>query len=437
MKWSTFAAVLLVLSLAAVASAQGLATFGGMTCSQLTPDQLGEVEDAYGEECGVYIAAVDAESLAGQTGIKAGDILISVRLPDETDYYPIEADVALLAEFADRTEANDTHRLKILRKVDGEYSEITCQLGTPIGEEAPAQPQTDPAADGDDGDVEIAAGGGNYSFVSDDPTQVIAQAQDGSPLTQGDVDILGGLMAWSFGTQLCESQKGVVRDSMVMFWQAAGPQEVQQFNEGIRTLPNMIPQLQPNQREQMRMGVGQIFAQLAQGLEATMPGHPLAQVIAEVAMGAMGATTALAGEGTPYPLTQQDVDALLEYLCFQQQQMTGQIAVVTPEDHVQFTAECVRQYNEGTDEQKVQFANFDALWGQMRAAWAAAEMQQEQGLLDQQVQAWQNQYADQGIYDVGAGGDWSNAQPAGGWSGGAGGGGDASMNQFNFDMMQN
>ncbi|MBM3498796.1 MAG: hypothetical protein FJX74_09005 [Armatimonadetes bacterium] len=266
--------------------------------------------------------------------------------------------------------------------------------------------------------------GGAYNFVSEDPDKVIAKALDGSELTQKDADIVGGILAWSFGTQLTEAQKGVVWASTVAFWQAADAQAVQQFSQGFRQMPLIIPQLNEQQRSQIQAASAGIFLQMAQ----MAPNDPLAQVILTVAQ---SAAQVLAGDGTQYQLTRQDVDALLEYLCFQNQMMTGVQVVVTAEQYAQFTDQIVEHFNAASDEEKAQLSTFDLLWGQLRSAWAIAQATQQQALIDQQIQQWQQAYQQAGIYNPGAGG-WANAAPVGGWGGGGG-----EMDQSTFDTLSN
>jgi hypothetical protein len=264
--------------------------------------------------------------------------------------------------------------------------------------------------------------GGEYNFVSEDPDKVIAKALDGSELTQKDADIVGGLLAWSFGTQLTEAQKKVVWASTVAFWEAADAVAVQQFSQGFRQMPVLIPQLNEQQRGQVQAASAGIFLQMAQ----MAPNDPLAQVIITVAKSAV---EVLAGNGTPHQLTKQDVDALLEYLCFQNQMMTGVQVVVTADQYAQFTEQIVEQFNAASDEDKAQLASFDLLWGQLRAAWAIAQATNQQALIDQQIQQWQQAYQQAGIYNPGAGG-WANAAPQGGW-GNAG----STMDQSTFETL--
>jgi hypothetical protein len=94
--------------------------------------------------------------------------------------------------------------------------------------------------------------------------------------------------------------------------------------------------------------------------------------------------------------------------------MTGQVVVVTPEQRETFTADVIARFEGGSEEEQAELAQFDLLWGQLRAAWAAAEAAQQQHLLQQQIRQWQQAYQQQGIYDPAAGG-WGAAQPRGGW----------------------
>jgi len=249
--------------------------------------------------------------------------------------------------------------------------------------------------------------GGSYSFASADPEAVVATSQDGAELTQRDVDTVGGMMAWAFGTQLTEGEKRVVRESVVAFWRATPPEGVPQFRGAFRELPAQIVALPAEQREPMRHAVAQVFL----GMIDAFPDDPLSKV-ARAVSSASGHV--LAGAGTPYELTQQDVDALLEYICFQNRMMTGQVVVVTPEQRETFTADVIARFEGGSEEEQAELAQFDMLWGQLRAAWAAAEAAQQQNLLQQQIRQWQQAYQQQGIYDPAAGG-WGAAQPRGGW----------------------
>jgi len=97
------------------------AEFTGVVCILLTPAQLNEVEKYFGEPCGVGVAEVREKSMAGIAGVLAGDILISVRMPDESEFYSIPSDFYDMAQFAEETEPIDGIRLLILRQDEGEY----------------------------------------------------------------------------------------------------------------------------------------------------------------------------------------------------------------------------------------------------------------------------------------------------------------------------
>jgi len=280
------------------------------------------------------------------------------------------------------------------------------------------------AGDEDAKTPKCVAGGGEYEFAAEEPDRVIAKAPNGAELTQRDADIVGGILAWSFGTQLTEGQKSVVWQSVVEFWKTADAQAVEQFSQGFRQMPELIPKLDPQQRSQIQAASAGIFLRMAQ----MAPNDPLAQVILTVAQ---SAALVLAGNGTQYQLTKQDVDALLEYLCFQNQMMTGVQVVVTAEQYAQFTDQIVEHFNAASDEEKAQLSTFDLLWGQLRSAWAIAQATQQQALIDQQIQQWQQAYQQAGIYNPGAGG-WANAAPVGGWGGGGG-----EMDQSTFDTLSN
>ncbi len=395
------------------AVAQDVAVFAGMTCTQLTQDQLGEVEGAYGEPCGVYVAAVAADSLAGKTGVTVGDILISVRMPDETDYYPIPPDIEDMIAFAKETEPSDQIRLLLLRKRDGKYERIECVLGTPIGQGTAPEGQL---AGDDEQPGSYVVASDSFSFVSEEPDKVLAAALDGSELKQFDVDIFGGLMAWAFGTRLNERQKGTVREALIAFWKQANADFVAQFNQGVRAMPDLIPKLTPQQREQIRAGAANIFVTMAQSL----PGHPLRQVIMEVSG---SARQVLAGAGTAAELTQQDVDALLEYLCFQNQAMTGQPVAITPEQYQQFGIGMVAYFEQASEEERQLLANMDVFWAQMRVAWAQAQQAQQQAQIQQWQRAYQQQQAATGY-----------SPHISGWQGAPTGGG---MNEGSFNAVMN
>jgi hypothetical protein len=186
-------------------------------------------------------------------------------------------------------------------------------------------------------------------------------------------------------------------------------------------MPQIIPQLDPQKRSQLQAASASVFLQMAQ----MDPNDPLAQVILTVAQ---SAAQVLAGTGTQHQLTKQDVDALLEYLCFQNQMMTGVQVVVTAEQYAEFTEQIVQHFNAASEEEQAKLSSFDLLWGQLRSAWAIAQATQQQALIDQQIQQWRQAYQQAGIYNPGAGG-WANAAPQGGWGGGGG------MDQSTFDTL--
>ena len=406
--------VVLVASVAFVA-ADDTVTWAGMTLRGFSDLELDVIEQAYGEPCGLYVNAVTENSLAAKTGVVAGDVLISVRMPDETDYYPIPGDIEEMADFCAETQPNEQIRLLLLRRKDREWTQIKCQLGTPIGTKVVA---TVPEADATQPAGCVAASG-SFSFASKEPGAVLAKAADGSPLTQADVDIYGGLVAWAFNTRLTEGQKVTVREALMDFWPAAQTQDVQNFAGGVRSMPDLMPKLNPEQREQMRYN----FAVTLLGMAQNMPTHPLSQVIMAVS-GSM--RQVLAGAGTNAEFTQQDADAMIEMMMFQQQQTTGQPVSITAGQYQQLVQQLVARYNQAPPEEQMALANMDVQWGMLRAAWAQAQAAQQQALAQQWQQAYAQQQATTGYSPYMTG--WQGAAPA------AGGG---QMSQGSFDAVMN
>jgi len=113
---------------------------------------------------------------------------------------------------------------------------------------------------------------------------------------------------------------------------------------------------------------------------------PLAQVIMQV-------TTAnqqvLAGAGTDMPLTIQDVNAMLEYVVFQMQMMTGEPVVLTQEQYLQFGQQIIDRYNSGSPEEKLMLSQMDIRWGILRNQWEQAQAQQQMAAAQQWQQQWQ------------------------------------------------
>lgn len=355
--------------------------FGGLTCAVLTDAQLDTVEQVYGEPAGMMVAAVAEASLAAATGVRPGDILISVRMPEETDYYPMSGDMEEWTDFCGKYQASDAVRLLLLRNEAGRWSQVKCQLGKPIGE------AVDDGIIGGDGTQlqNYVAGSGQWSFASADPQAVLATAPDGTPLKQADLDVFGAVLAWSFNVRLTEAQKEIVRATLVEYWQNAPANEILEFNN-IRRAPEQIATLTPEQKVMVQLTFANNFIQIAQQNQ----GHPFALLVMQISG---NARSVLAGAGTAAELTQQDVDAVLEMYLFQLQMMTGQAVFLTPEEHVQFTQQIVEKYNAASDQEKLEMANADAQWAVLRAAFAQAQAAQQQQLMQQQAQQWQQQYS--------------------------------------------
>jgi len=153
-----------------------------------------------------------------------------------------------------------------------------------------------------------------------------------------------------------------------------------------------------------------------------MPDHPLSQVIMAVS-GAM--RQVLAGAGTNAEFTQQDVDALIEMMMFQQHQTTGQPVSITAEQYQQLIQQLVARYNQAPPEEQTALANMDVQWGMLRAAWAQAQAAQQQALAQQWQQAYAQQQAATGYSPYMTG--WQGGAPAGG----------GQMSQGSFDAVMN
>lgn len=398
------------------------ALFGGMTCVPLEQAVLDEVGQAYGEPCGVGVQVVAEGSLAGTSCVRAGDVLISVRLPAETDYYPIPPSFTDFAQFAAETEATNEMRLLLLRKQEGQWARLECVLGTPIGAEVPQGQMEGHQQKLED----YVPGTAPANFVPDNPDAVLAATATGEPLYQRDCDTFGSLVEWAFRTRLTQAQREAVKQSMIGYWQQGSPQDVQSFTQGVRMAPTQVGSMPPEAQEAIRPQYAQVFIGLAQG----DPNSPLAQVIVQVATGAM---QVLAGEGTQYPFTQQDADALVEYFTFQYLMSTGIQLALTPEQRQQFIQQAINQYGQGTDEQKQSLAQMDRTWLMVRMAWEQAQVQQQQALAAQWQAAYQQQLqaAYQQQLAAGAG------MPAGGsyWPGSTGYGG--GMNDSTYQAVLN
>ncbi|HCU36162.1 MAG TPA: hypothetical protein DGT21_12160 [Armatimonadetes bacterium] len=420
MDWKRFVVVLVAcLGLTGVCLSADSATFGGMTCVPLAQALLDEVGQAYGEPCGVGVEAVAEGSLAAISCVRAGDVLISVRLPAETDYYPIAPSFTDFAQFAGKTQASTEMRLLLLRKQDGQWARLECVLGTPIGGEVPQGQMEGHQQKLED----YVPGSAPANFVPDDPDAVLATTATGEPLYQRDCDIFGSLMEWAFRTRLTQAQREAVKQSMIGYWQQGTPQDVQGFTQGVRMAPAQVGSLPLQVQEAMRPQYAQVFIGLAQG----DPNNPMAQVIIQVASGAM---QVLAGAGTPYLFTRQDAESLVEYFLFQYLMASGIQLQLTPEQRQQFIQQAVAQFNAGSEQEKKQLSEMDRTWMMVRMAWEQAQAQQQQALAAQWQAAYQQQLQAAYQQQLAAGA----ALPAGGsyWPGSAGyGGGEMSDDQFN------
>ncbi len=424
---AVLAFVLICSVLMSTSACLGAPSFGGISCAALTDAQRGLVERVYGEPAGMMVTAVAEGTPAAATGVAAGDILISIRMPEETDYYPMCGDMDEWVEFCARYQPSDKVRLLLLRNQDGEWSQVKCQLGRPIGEAV-----DEGMLGGDEGGVQShVAGGRPWSFASANPEAVLARAPDGTPLTQFDVDVFGAVLAWSFNVRLTEAQKAVVLDTLIEYWQVAPSNEVVDFNN-IRTAPDRIAQLTPEQKQFFQFSCASTFVGVAQ----QTPDHPFALLVMQIAG---NAHNVLAGAGTNAELTQQDVDAILEMHLFQIQLMTGQAVFITPEQHQQLTQQIVEKFNASSNEEKAAMANADAQWGALRAAFAQAQAAQQYQLMQEQAQQWQQQYSQVYPNDPFMQG-YLQQQPQANWGGGTGaysGGSGSGLTPETLGMMQN
>jgi len=388
------------------------ATWAGMTLADLSQEQRDAIEAGYGEPAGLAVTAVAPDSMAAVTGIRPADTLMSVRMPDETDWYPIP-DAESMGAWAPGNAPADTMRVLVLRKVGETWYTLRGYIGRPFGvkvegdEGAPGTPATPPPP---------PAGGAptipEMTFLSQNLDEVLATAPDGAQLNQRDVDIYSGIIAWCFSTRLTEAQKEVVKQAIVGFWQQAPAGGTQAFNDGVRPMPDLLPQLDDAQREQLRGQMSATLLQMAYGMQTL----PLGQVILGVAGSAQ---QVLAGAGAQWPLTAQDVDSAIEYTAFQTQMMTGAPIALSNEQRMQLATEIVRQYNEGSPEEKQTLSRMDEYWASLRVMWSMAAEQQQQAAQQQWLQAYQQQFQ----------------QPPPMMGGYAGAGGE--MSQSTFDTLQN
>ena len=357
--------------------------------------------------------------MAAVTGFKPGDILMSVRMPDETEWYPIP-DAESMAQWAPDNAPADSMRVLVLRKVDDTWYRLRGYIGRPFGVKvegagfAPGTPPPPPTA----GTPKVLGA----TFLSQDLDEVLATAPDGAKLTQRDVDLYSGIIAWCFSTRLTEAQKQVVKQAIVGFWQQAPAGGPQAFNDGVRPIPDLLPQLDDTQREQLRGQMSATLLQMAYGMQNL----PLGQVILGVAGSAQ---QVLAGAGTQWPLTAQDVDSAIEYTAFQTQMMTGAPIAMSNEQRMQLATQIVQQYNDGSPQEKETLSRMDEYWASLRVMWSMAAEQQQQAAQQQWLQAYQQQF--------------QQAPPmVGGYAGGgypAGGGyaAGSEMSQSTFDTLQN
>lgn len=399
------------------------ATWAGATLSDATEAQLDAIETVYGEPAGIAITAVDPDSMAAITGLQPGDLLISVRMPDETDWYPIPDAEEMAAWAADNPPA-DSMRILVLRNVAGAWYTLRGYIGKPFGVLVEDGTTIPPAAAAPESPA--AGHGGEASsagFLSGNPDEIVATAPDGEKLTRQDVDIYSGIIAWCFGTRLTEVQKQTVKQAIIGFWQQAPPGGTQSFNDGVRPMPDLLPRLDDARREQMRGQMSASLIQMAYGMQNLALGQVILQV-------AGSAQQVLAGAGTQWPLTQQDVDAAIEYSIFQTQMMTGQPVALSNEQRMQLAMEIVRQYNEGSPEQQETLSRMDEYWALVRVLWSMAAEAQQQAAQQQWQQAYQQQY--QQAPPVAAG--YTGGYPVGVYGYDSGGG---EMSQSTYDTLMN
>ncbi len=417
------AAVLTTLALPVAWSAQ--ATWAGMTLADLSQAQRDAIEAVYGEPAGLAVTAVEPDSMAAVTGVRPDDILVSVRMPDETDWYPIP-DAENMGAWAPVNAPVDTMRVLVLRRAGETWYTLRGYIGQPFGVKVEDGTITPQATPGTPAGPAPPAGGAptipEMTFLSQNLDQVLATAPDGTQLSQRDVDIYSGIIAWCFGTRLTEAQKAIVKQAIVGFWQQAPEGGTQAFRDGVRPMPDLLPKLNDAQREQIRGQMAASLLQMAYGMQTL----PLGQVILGVANCAQ---QVLAGAGTQWPLTQQDVDAAIEYTAFQTQMMTGAPIAMSNEQRMQLAMEIVRQYNDGSPQEQETLSRMDEYWATLRVMWSMAAEQQQQAAQQQWLQAYQQQYQQAPPM---AGGYAGGGYPA---TGGYTGGGE--MSQSTFDTLQN
>lgn len=398
------------------------ASWAGLTLTDPTEAQLDAIEAAYGEPAGLAVTAIAPDSMASVTGLKPGDFLISVRMPDETDWYPIPDLEEMAAWIPDNAPA-DTMRLLVLREVAGTWYTLKGYIGKPFGVQVDEGVSAAPAAT--TGPTAPTAEGAQIpemTFLSDAPEQILATAPDGAQLSQRDVDIYSGIIAWCFGTRLTEAQKEIVKQAIIGFWQQAPPGGTQSFNDGVRPMPDLLPRLSDQEREQMRGQMSATLIQMAYGMQTL----PLGQVILQVASNAQ---QVLAGAGTQWPLTQQDVDSTIEYSIFQTQMMTGQPVYLSDQQRMELAMQIVQQYNAGSAEEQEMLSRMDEYWASARVLWSMAAAAQQEAAQQQWLQAYQQQY--QQAIPMSAGG-WDAAYPVTGYPTGGG-----EMSDSTFNTLKN
>ncbi len=394
------------------------ATWAGMTLADLSQEQRAAIEAVYGKPAGLAVTAVGPDSMAAVTGVRPGDILMSVRRPDETEWYPIP-DAESMGTWAPDNAPADTMRVLVLREVGETWYTLRGYIGLPFGvkvEDGAVTGQAVPATP-----AAPAAGAPmipEVTFLSQNLDQVLATAPDGAQLTQRDVDIYSGIIAWCFSTRLTEVEKEVVKQAIIGFWQQAPEGGTQAFNDGVRPMPDLLPRLDEAQREQIRAQMSATLLQMAYGMQTL----PLGQVILGVAGAAQ---QVLAGAGTQWPLTAQDIDSAIEYTAFQTQMMTGAPLALSNEQRMQLATQIVQQYTDGSPQEKETLSRMDEYWATLRVIWSMAAEQQQQAAQQQWLQSYQQQF--------------QQAPPmAGGYAGTSGyaaAGGE--MSQSTFDTLKN
>ena len=120
-----------------------------------------------------------------------------------------------MIQFSQETQPTSGIRLLILRKNEQKVlNQVVLSFTHPSGQ-AKSQGKSGQALPGSNTSEEISSRG--FSFVSQNMEQVLARAPNGTGLTQKDVDIFGGVMAWSFGTRLTEGQKVIIKNALKEF----------------------------------------------------------------------------------------------------------------------------------------------------------------------------------------------------------------------------